>query len=105
MLDAANADERGAEWFYLKGVLYNERGWFHEAAAHFKEASEREPGSSEYKDAFNSMMNKTKGFYSQSGGYNSSRRGGDSCTGCGTGCDICVGCMCADMLCSCCNCC
>jgi len=107
MLDAAGANERNAEWFYLKGVLMVERGWFFDAQKNFEAAHRMEPGNSEYRDAFYSIKNKSGNFY-QNGGYNQSKRNNSGCSGCGTGCDvcdICAGLLCMDFLCNCFNCC
>ena len=98
MLDAAETNERNAEWFYLKGVLMGERGWFFDAQKHFETAHKMEPDNGEYRDAFNSIKNKSQNFY-QNGGYNTSRR---QKTGC-SGCDICTGLLCADCCCECCG--
>ena len=99
MLDAVGANERNAEWFYLKGVLMNERGWFFDAQKHFEAAYKMEPGNSEYRDGFNSIKNKSGNFYSQTGGYNTSKRQHSGCSGC----DICTGLLCADCCCECCG--
>ena len=104
MLDAMNEAERGAEWFYLKGFINAENGWFFEAQKNFEQAHKKEPRNAEYRNAYYSMKHKSNNFY-QTGGYNASKRESDSCTGCGTGCDICMGLMCADFLCNCFNCC
>jgi curved DNA-binding protein CbpA len=101
MLDAVGSGERNAEWSYLKGVLMLERGWFFDAQKNFEAAHRAEPGNNEYRDAFDSVNNKSNNFYSQNGGYNNSRRNNSGC-GC-SGCDICAGLLCADCCCECCG--
>ena len=94
LLDAANQNNRNAEWYYLKGVLLAERGWFFDAQKNFETAYNLDPNNHEYRDAIYQMKNKSNNFYS-SGGYNNARQN----SGCSP-CDICAGLMCADCLCS-----
>ena len=94
MLDAVNSSERKAEWYYLKGVLYKERGWFFDAQKYFAAAYQEEPDNKEYKDAYYAEYNKSNNYYSRSG-YNTARNNGGDCSGC----DICTGLICADCLC------
>ena len=68
MLEAVNSNERNSEWFYLKGVLLSERGWFFDAQKCFETAYNLEPDNNEYRDAFNYIKNKSNTFY-QRGGY------------------------------------
>jgi len=98
MLDAVGANERNAEWFYLKGVLFKERGWYFDAQKNFEAAHNAEPGNNEYRDAFYSIKNKSNNYYNN-GGYNTSRNNNSGCSGC----DICTGLLCADCLCECCG--
>ena len=99
MLEAVNQNSRSAEWFYLKGVLLNERGWYFDAQKNFEEAYKAEPGNQEYRDAIYHMKNKQNNFYT-SGGYTAARQN----SGC-SACDICAGLLCADCLCSLAGCC
>ena len=97
MLDAVGSNGRAAEWFYLKGVLMYERGWYFEAQKNFETAHNMEPGNNEYRDAVYSIKNKSNNFYSN-GGYNTYKQNNDS--GC-SGCDICTGLICLNCLCDC----
>ena len=101
MLDAISSNEREAEWYYLKGVLFSERGWYFDAQKHFETAYNLDPGNSEYRDAYNYIKNKSNNYYSN-GGYNTQRQ--QNAPGC-TGCDLCAGLLCADCLCECFRCC
>ncbi|MCL1859748.1 MAG: J domain-containing protein [Oscillospiraceae bacterium] len=101
MLDAVDSNEKNAEWYYLKGVILTDRGWFFDAQKNFETACNLDPGNKEYRDAFNYIKNKSNNFYSN-GGYNTQRQQNNS--GC-TGCDICAGLLCADCLCECFRCC
>lgn len=98
ILDAVGSNERNAEWFYLKGVLMSERGWFFDAQKNFETAYNYEPGNNEYRDAYYSIKNKSNNFYSN-GGYSTARNKNAGCSGC----DICTGLLCADCLCECCG--
>lgn len=98
ILDAVGSNERNAEWFYLKGVLMSERGWFFDAQKNFETAYNSEPGNNEYRDAFYSIKNKSNNFYSN-GGYNTAKNNNAGCSGC----DMCTGLLCADCLCECCG--
>ena len=100
MLDAIGSNERDAEWYYLKGVLLAERGWFFDAQKNFETACNLDPGNREYSDAYNHIKNKSNNFY-QNGGYNTQRQNNSGCSGC----DICAGLLCADCLCECFRCC
>ena len=100
MLDSISSNERSAEWYYLKGVLLSERGWFFDAQKHFETAYNLDPSNNEYRDAFNYIKNKSNTFYSN-GGYNNHKQSDPGCTGC----DICAGLLCADCLCECFRCC
>jgi len=108
MLDAVDSNpeknERNAEWFYLKGVLAAERGWFFDAQKNFETAHRMDPASSEYREAYNSMKNKSNSFYTN-GGYNESRRNNPACCSNCSVCDICMGFLCLDFLCNCFHCC
>ncbi|MCL2773137.1 MAG: J domain-containing protein [Oscillospiraceae bacterium] len=105
VLDAISQNERTAEWYYLKGVLLAERGWYFDAQKNFETACKYDPDNNEYRDALYYIKNKSNNFYSNGGGfnnkgYNYSRQNG----GC-NGCDICTGLLCADCLCDCFRCC
>ena len=96
LLDSVGQNGRNAEWFYLKGVLLAERGWFFDAQKNFEAAHQLDPNNAEYRDAVNQMKNKSSQYY-DTGGYNTSRRNGDDCCGCSI-CDICACLMCADCM-------
>jgi len=106
VLDAVSQNERTAEWYYLKGVLLSERGWYFDAQKNFETACKFDPSNNEYRDALNYIKNRSNNFYSNGGGFNNSRgynysRQNGGCNGC----DICTGLLCADCLCDCFRCC
>ena len=43
----------GAEWYYLRGVIAQKRGWMDEAAQNFRIAVRMEPNNAEYRAAVN----------------------------------------------------
>lgn len=92
ILDGIPIDMRNAEWYYLKGRIQQNRGWFDEANSNFQRACSLEPQNVEYRNAYNNFNNYTNGGYRQT--HNSSK------SDCST-CDICTGLMCADCCCEC----
>jgi curved DNA-binding protein CbpA len=97
MLDSVAQNTRGAEWFYLKGVLLTERGWYFDAQKNFEAAYSLDPNNNKYRDAIHQMKNRANQYYSK-GGYNTrQRQNEDCCPGCSI-CDICTCLICADCL-------
>ncbi|KNF09967.1 heat shock protein DnaJ domain protein [Gottschalkia purinilytica] len=86
---------RGAEWNFLKGLLYLKQGWYDQARQYIQLAVNLEPGNMEYRSVLNnlSFRNNTYREYGNSRGY----RGGASF------CDICSCLICSDCLCECCG--
>lgn len=78
-----------AEWYYLRGVIAQKRGWMDEAAQNFRIAVRMEPNNAEYRAAANSSG---RGAYEyRRTNYNDSD--GDDCCGlCGT--MLCLNCLC-----------
>ena len=90
ILDGIPNNMRSAEWYYLKGMIHQRRGWLNEAYHCYQTACRMEPSNSEYAAAFNSMNTNANG------GYRTSRHSSDCDT-----CDICQGLICADCCCEC----
>ena len=91
--DAAlnNINERSAEWYYLKGLVFSRMGWYNEAMSSFETAVNIEPGNFEYRQALNKMNTGNKSY--RNNGYN--MRGNNSpdmCQMCQ--CLICTDCCC-----------
>lgn len=89
LLDGIPQEQRSAEWFYLKGVIQQRRGWFDEAYTNFSSACQMDPQNREYAAAFNNLNNNARG------GYRQTRGGGCSA------CDVCSSLICADCCCEC----
>jgi len=87
-----------AEWYFLRGVIAQRRGWMDEAAQNFRIASQMDPTNMEYRSALSSV---TGGGYGGFGGYRQQQYGGtnqnDAC------CEMCQMLMCLNCLCDCCN--
>lgn len=91
---------RDAEWNYLMGVVYMNKGWYDAAYDYIRTACSLNPTNMEYRQAFD-MINRQNAAYSQP--YRRSSCGSDPC-------DFCIKLWCADSLCEClggdlCNCC
>ncbi len=90
MLDQMN--NRTAQWYYLKGIVLQRKGWYSEAVNHFRTAVNMEPGNPEYRNALNAMSNNNQAYRDRSGHYGNS--GMDVC-------DICQCLICTDCCCEC----
>lgn len=93
-LDGAEAKLNGianhsAEWYYLRGVIAQRRGWMDEAAQNYRIAASMEPGNFEYTRAAGAAG--TGGYTYRQTQYND---GGtdDLCNLCGT--LMCLNCLC-----------
>ena len=93
ILNGVNVNSRGAEWYFLMGMIFSKRGWSEQAYQYFTRASQMDPSNMEYRSAVNNM-NYRRDYNNP--GYNTA---GAGCSPC----DICTGIMCADLLCSCCG--
>ena len=61
-LDAIANSDRGAEWYFLKGCLLTQRGWFLDAQKHFEAACRMEPHNQEYRQAADSLRASANGY-------------------------------------------
>ena len=100
LLDGIPANNRDAEWYFLKGSVYFSRGWLDDALNHFNTACRLNPNNPEYRAALNRMMWQKQGNMGGSHDHpyltpRSSRTGGcDACS-------MCQGLICADCCCEC----
>ena len=92
MIPQAN---RGAEWFFLKGVVLIKTGWMMDGTEYIRKACEMDPSNAEYRTTYNNLTNSAYSPYGSSRPVRS--------VGC-SGCDICMGLMCMDCLCDCMRC-
>lgn len=67
-------NNRGAEWHFLYGVLSLRKGWYDEAVNSLQTAVQMEPGNIEYRNAMNSLLQRSGGYRTSAygRGYNNS---------------------------------
>lgn len=84
-------DDRTAEWYYLRGLIYLRKGWYNEALTNLQAAVNMDPNNFEYRDALKrvSMTNASYRGASMNRGYSNSP---DLCTMCQ--CLYCSDCCC-----------
>lgn len=90
-LDQVAADKRNAEWYFLKGCILLQRGWYHDATKYFDTACRMDPNNQEYRNARLQIERMSQNY----------NRGGTTVFGCGDGCDCCTNLICADCCCEC----
>lgn len=92
LLDGVPVERRNAEWYYLNGVVLNNRGWFNDAYTSFATAYRMNPSNPEYRDAFQRAQRGRGGF---GGGY----RGAGMIGNDDAACNCCTNLICADCCC------
>lgn len=97
-----NENNRNAEWFYLRGLVFMKKGWYNEAITNIRQAVNMEPSNYEYRDAFNRLNtnNNTYRGNAYGRGYNAGPNFCDMCA-CALCSDSCCECMGGDLI-SCC---
>lgn len=103
-LERFPSSARNAEWYYLKGVVFERRGWMEQAAANYERAANMDPNNNEYASATGRVKWQRQGNYGapnqqQNGPYRQTGTGGCG-NNCGP-CDMCAGLCCADTCCEC----
>jgi molecular chaperone DnaJ len=88
MLDRSGV--RTAQWFFLKGIIFQRKGWYSQALSNLQTAVSMEPGNPEYQNALNTMNYNNTTYRERSGGYTG--RDTDWCNICQ--CMICTDCCC-----------
>ena len=81
---------RDAEWFFLSGMISYRKGWFDYALSNINEAVRLDPNNMEYRNAFNSLVNRNRGYVNagNSQGYQT-----------GSSCGMCETCLLLNCLC------
>ena len=92
MLDSMS--DRGAEWNFLKGMVYLQRGGLLQGVQCLQTAMRMDPQNQEYRDAYARVTRRGNDYRAAGNTYASS---------CGTPCDCCVSLICADCCCECCG--
>ena len=85
-------DRNSAEYYYLMGIIAMRRGWLDRAINYFNIAAAKEPNNFEYRNARDSITNRTNAY------RNVTMNNG---TGGMSACDCCSSLMCADCCCEC----
>ncbi|MDP4092559.1 MAG: DnaJ domain-containing protein [Bacillota bacterium] len=91
MLDGS--EDRNAEWYYLKGLIFVRKGWYDEGFNNIQTAVNMDPSNFEYRNTLNRLSN-------NNGAYRNAAFG----RGYGSGPDICTICQClwcSDCCCEC----
>ena len=91
-LEQVPAEQRDAEWHFLKGCILFRRGWYHDATKYFDTACRLDPNNQEYRNVRLQIER-----MSQNNG------GGTYTYGCGNGCDCCTNLLILDCCCACCG--
>ncbi|GAB1475428.1 DnaJ domain-containing protein [Bacillota bacterium] len=61
--DALNrSSNRGAEWYFLSGMLSLRKGWYDDAISNVQTAVSMDPGNTEYRTAMNNMVQTSGGY-------------------------------------------
>lgn len=100
LLDGIPESNRDAEWYYLKGVVQQKRGWLEESAQNFAKASRMDPENKTFRTAYRRVKHNRAGEFRSERGRSSSLPG---CASCGA-CEICCGLICLDSCCECLSC-
>lgn len=97
LLDGIPANRRSAEWHFLKGTIYYNRGWLDNAQQEIARACQIDPNNPEYRAALNQMMWQRGGGFGAPGQmhYRTGPAGGMNA------CDCCSSLLCADCCCEC----
>ncbi|HCS74862.1 MAG TPA: molecular chaperone DnaJ [Clostridiales bacterium] len=90
MLNQTN--NRTAQWYFLKGIVFQNKGWYSEALDHLQTAVNMEPGNMEFCSALNNMNQNNRVYRDRSQQYGG--RNMDIC-------DICQCLICTDCCCEC----
>jgi len=88
ILDSMN--ERGAEWFYLKGMIYLRRGWHEQGINFLRQAVNLEPNNFEYRRTLNAVESQSQQYRNVGGSMSND-----------TACNCCTNLLCADCCCEC----
>ena len=94
LLESIPYNERGAEWCFLKGVMFAQTGRYFDAIRMMETACRNDPNNMEYRNTLESLRQATANRQNGNmGGYQQRQ-------GCST-CDICSALLCADCCCEC----
>ena len=92
MLNNIAAQDRTAEWHFLKGCILLRRGWYHDATKYFDTACRMDPSNQEYRNARLQVEKMSQNYNKQASTEFDCGRGG---------CDCCCDLLCLDACCEC----
>ncbi len=95
----SNISSKTAEWYYLMGVIYMQKGWHDEAYNSISQATRMEPSNAEYSQALNFLNRRTQN-YRQSYYGTRGNSTNDACDCCGNliVADCCCECLGGDLI-------
>lgn len=79
-----NASERGAEWFFLSGVLSFKKGWVDDGLSNVRQAIDMDPDNPEYQNIYRQMMSSGMMYRGRSNGEGYQNANNDACSRCCT---------------------
>lgn len=85
---------RGANWYYLQGLVFLRRGWFDRGYSNVQRAASMDPANFEYRNTLNSLNQQTMGYRQNNYYRNTYNRSPDMC-------NLCANLWCADTCCEC----
>ncbi len=85
---------QNAEWYYLMGVIYINRGWYDKGMEYINRALQLDPTNSEYQATVNSFKNNNRNYRDVVFTTNN----GAACSICTS---LCLSCMCSRFVCCC----
>lgn len=59
--------ERGAEWYFLYGIIYLRSGWYEKAREYIRRAYEQQPDNAEYRSAYATLNNTGRAYRQNTG--------------------------------------
>lgn len=87
-----SSTNRNAEWYYLKGCVFQTQQHYSQARSYLERACAMDPNNLEYRTAYSNLMGGSQSY----GGFNTHRNECDIC-------DLCTAIWCADCMCDCCG--
>lgn len=95
LLNSVGEQYRNAEWNFLKGVVYYNKGWMNEAYAFVAKATQMDPANQEYLQLLQQMNYQRSGYMTGRGRYSSGNTANDTCN-CMS--DLCIADCCCEMM-------
>ena len=91
LLGSVKAENRGAEWYFLRGCVLLQAQYYFDALNYLDKACQMDPNNMEYRNMRDRVRNQTNG-------YGANQRGTTHAGGCNL-CDVCMALYCLDCMC------